>query len=199
MNPPKSVLTLFCTAAAVALSLVTSSAQNLVTNGGFETGDFTGWTLVEPNGFSNVGGDPTFAHSGNFHANLAPDVGQTGSLSQVLSTTAGTAYVLTFWLANNTTVPTNFFQAYINGMLVTASTSPPFNSTGVYQQLFASFVATGASTTLEFRYRNDQDFWRLDDVSVSVPEGGATLWVALPLFAGLCLLHARIRRVGAAV
>lgn len=40
------------------------SAQ--ITNGGFETGDFTGWTLGGNTGYTGVTG--SYAHSGNFGA-----------------------------------------------------------------------------------------------------------------------------------
>lgn len=105
-------------------------------------------------------------------------------------------YNLRFWLANDSSVPTNSFQAFFNGSLVFATTSPPFNSAGNYVLLtFNNLLATSASTLLQFQYRHDDDFWRLDDVSVTAPEGGATLWLALPVVAGLCLLHLRsVRR-----
>jgi hypothetical protein len=212
MKQLPSILKTLCATAALCCAL-SANAQNIVSDGGFEaSADGAGphpfsasWTLSPPAGtgagqqFSNVGGDPSFAHSGSNYANLAPAVGQTGSLSQVLSTTAGTAYAVSFWLANNSSVPVNFFQVYINGVLLTTSmtgtiTSPPFSTNGVYQQVFASFVATGGSSTLEFRYRHDDDFWRLDDVSVTrAPEGGAPLWLALSILGGLCLVHFRMR------
>jgi hypothetical protein len=207
------ILKTLCAAATVCCTLATASAQNIVQDGGFENSpapNFSAaWTLTPPAGpnagqqFSNVGTDPAFARSGNNHANLAPDVGSIGSLSQVLSTTTGTAYALSFWLANNSTVPVNFFQVYINGVLLATSaggniTSPPFANNGVYQQIFANFIAAGGSTTLEFRYRHDDDFWRLDDVSVTrAPEGGAPLWLAIPILGGLCLVHFRMRRAAA--
>lgn len=209
------LLKTFCVAATVCCTLATATAQNLVQDGGFESSPspaFSGaWTLTPPTGtdpgqqFSNVGDDPAFAHSGNQYANLAPAVGATGSLSQVLNTVANTAYSLSFWLANNSSVPTNFFQVYINGVLLTsigqAGTimSPPFSNDGTYQQLFANFTASGGSTTLEFRYRHDDDFWRLDDVAVTAaPEGGAPLWLAIPILGGLCFVHFRTRRAARA-
>jgi len=163
------------------------------------------WTLNPPPGIaagqqlSNVGTDPAFAHSGTRHANLEfSGTAAFASLSQVLTTTAGTAYTLSFWLANDSAAPTNFFRALINGAVVFTTTSPPFPITGAYQQIFANFVAAGGSTTLEFQYRHDQDFWRLDDVSVGVPEGGAPLWLAIPILGGLCLVHFRTRRAARA-
>src|SRR5215831_18084751 len=74
------------TALVIALVLLfgTSSVaqQNLLTNPGFETGDFTGWTMtqnspnygVNTNGFLITGTDPSFGpitvvtHSGNYAA-----------------------------------------------------------------------------------------------------------------------------------
>jgi hypothetical protein len=199
MKQLPTILKSFCAVASLSLAL---NAQAQVTNGGFETGNFSGWTLTPPAGpntgqqFSNVGSDPAFAQSGTYHANLAPDVNTTGTLSQVMATTAGTAYTLSFWLANNSAVPTNFFTATINGVIVFTTASPPFPISGQYQQIFANFTATSASTTLAFNYRHDDDFWRLDDVAVSrnVPEGGAPLWLALPVLGGLCLVHFRTRR-----
>ena len=199
-----------CAAATVCCTLATASAQNIVQDGGFELSpapNFSAaWTLTppagpsSPNQFSNVGSNPEFAHSGNNHANLAPDVGTTGSLSQVLTTTTGTAYTLSFWLANSNANPVNFFQALINGAIVFTTSSPAtFPANGTYQQIFANFVATGTSTTLAFNYRHDDDFWSLDDVSVArAPEGGAPLWLALPILGGLCLVHFRMRRATAA-
>ncbi len=202
---------------AVVLATASSTtlfAQNLVQDPGFEaSADGTGahpfsasWTVNDPSAFSNVGGDSAFAHSGNNYANLGYDPSKAGpmppafaSLSQTLATTIGTTYTLSFWLANNTSLPTNFFQAFFNGVMVSSTiTSPPFPSNGTYQQIvLTGLVATSTSTSLQFRYRNDDDFWNLDDVSVTgpaaAPEGGATLWILLPVFGGVCLLHRRLR------
>ena len=192
----------------VAISL---RAQNIVADPGFEASadglgahPFSGsWTVVDPSGnqppgvpgsFSNVGGDTADAHSGANYANLGAF--QTiGTLSQTLATTAGRSYTFSFWLANNVgSPPPNSFQAFFGGSMVFATTAPPFVSSGSYA--FESFttIATSSSTLLQFQYRNDGDFWRLDDISVVVPEGGAPLWLAIPVFGGLCLLHSRLQR-----
>ncbi len=201
------ILKTLCVAATVCCTLATASAQ-IVQDGGFEQSpspNFSAaWTLTPPSGpnpgqqFSNVGDDAAFARSGNQYANLAPDVGSVGSLSQVINVAAGQVYTLSFFLANNSSAPTNFFQALINGAIVFTTTSPPFPITGAYQQIFATFTSNSNSATLEFRYRHDDDFWRLDDVAVdrgaAVPEGGAPLWLAIPILGGLCLVHLRVRR-----
>ena len=157
---------------------ITANAQNVVVDGGFEatppgsSAFSSAWTLTPPAGgntgqqFSNVGTSTTFAHSGENYANLAPEIGQAASLSQTLSTVAGRRYTLSFFLANDSSLPVNFFRALVNGSVVFETTSPPYSSTGVYEPVTASFVANSSSTTLEFHYRHDDDYWRLDDVSV---------------------------------
>src|SRR5215472_12516355 len=55
-------------------------AGNQVLNCGFETGDFTAWTLTGNTGFTGVTGSP-YNYSGNFGAFLGP-IGSDGFLSQ---------------------------------------------------------------------------------------------------------------------
>ncbi|MDQ2950075.1 MAG: hypothetical protein M3Y27_29750, partial [Acidobacteriota bacterium] len=93
---------------------------------------------------------------------------------------------------------TNSFQVLFGSILVptTALMSPAdVPADGLYHLFqFSNLVATGTSTALQFQFRHDQDFWRLDDISVTLPEGGAPLWLAIPLLGGLCLLHSRFGR-----
>jgi hypothetical protein len=119
---------------------------------------------------------------------------------------AGAVYNVSFWLANNVATPVNSFQVLINGVALSTNfgtliTSPAFPSDGGYRLVTASFLATSPMSNLEFRYRHDSDFWRLDDVNVTqqVPEGGATLWLLVPLVAGMCFLHFRVRSRAAAI
>jgi hypothetical protein len=159
---------------------VNANAQNIVADGGFEetppgSNAFSAaWTLIPASGtnpgqqFSNVGTSTSFARTGENYANLAPELAQVGTLRQTLSTTAGRSYTLSFYLANDSDEPVNFFRAVVNGTILYEASSPPFPATGTYQLVTASFVANGSSTTLDFQYRHDDDFWRLDDVSVVV-------------------------------
>lgn len=192
--------------AALLFIAAGSLNANLVVNGGFETGTFSGWNLVDTSGLSNVGSDPLFAHSGTYHANLGttqvpPGPSNIGSLSQNLATTSGQLYTLSFWLANDvTTVPpkslfTSFEVFWNNTSIFSLISPPPFGYTNF---AFPNLVATGPSTTLEFRYQHDNDFWRLDDVTVNVPESGSAILMALPVFALLGLLHLRLRSKPAA-
>src|SRR4029077_11878699 len=96
--------------AVLASAAVSAHAQNLVANPGFETGNFTGWTLSGDTGFCGVTNQNP--HSGRFCAVLAtqhrppPDY---GFLDQTITTVVGQLYHVDFWLANigNLTPPAN--------------------------------------------------------------------------------------------
>src|SRR5262249_5349602 len=70
---------------------------NLIQNCGFESGTFDGWTQSADTSFTSVTTDA--AHSGNFGAKIGPE-GFAGFLTQVVPTTAGQRYDLSFWLRN---------------------------------------------------------------------------------------------------
>ena len=173
------------------LAVPKAPSQNLVANPGFEANTtFAPWSLVDPDPFgplSVVGVNPAFAHSGMHCAARALELPSLASLSQTLTTTPGGAYSLAFWLAHDVTAPpppiSNTFQVFFDGVLLQT-----FTDVGVfnYQQFaFPNLVATSSSTPLEFRFMDTNDFFRFDDVSVSVPEPSATALLALPMLAGL--------------
>lgn len=197
---------IFCAAALVCAAAWNANAVNLVANPGFESGSFSGWNHTgDANGFDNVGSNPAFAHSGTYHANLGsnPDL---GGLAQNLSTVAGTAYTLSFWLAYDVTVdpndpnltPNAVFEVYFNNALVfhidNTTAGAPFD----YKLFAFTVVATSGTSNLQIVYQHGNDFWRLDDVAVQVPETASTIWLALPTFAALGLLYSRKGRKGLA-
>lgn len=178
---------LLCTAPLLYIAFSQLAVADLVVNGGFETGDFTGWTVNDPSFPISpyVGNNPTFAHSGNDKAYLGT-VGAIGSILQTLVTTPGQAYTLSFWYTNDGTVPPNELDALWNGSSVFSVVDAPQNEN--YTNEVFTVVATGTSTVLEFDYRNDDDFFRLDDVSVTVPDSGSTILLAFPSLGLLCLV-----------
>lgn len=208
---------LFCVA-AVSCALAQVNAQNLVQDPGFElspggTGQAafsSAWQLNEQGSppqtqLSGVGTSGAFSHSGLKQANLTDDPGQTGTLlQQMLATSPATSYLLSFWLAFDKDPQLgpsvdNLFQVFFGGSLVFTATSanlpaPGPNGIGSYRQFFVPVTAATSSTSLQFSFRHDQDFWRLDDISVRVPEGGVNLWLLAPTLAGLCLLYSRVAR-----
>jgi hypothetical protein len=58
-------------------------AGNLVANCGFETGDFTGWSLTGNTGFTGVSSSAPYVFSGTYGAQLGP-IGSDGFLTQNL-------------------------------------------------------------------------------------------------------------------
>ena len=190
----------------IALHASATPITNIVTNGGFETGDFTGWTQSGNTGFTGVSNDS--AHSGNFGAFAGP-VGSLGFLSQNLNTVAGATYELSFFLRNDgagggeeqSLLPIlpgggpaiSEFQVYWNGALIFSI--PPSADPSVYTQLnFINLVATGPTTELKFGFRNDPSFWNIDDIVAGpsgVPETLSTLWLALPVVGMFAFLRLR--------
>ncbi len=163
---------------ALVLSLVLPhvalASPNLVQNGGFETGDFTGWTLSGDTGSAFVSNnDP---HSGAFAASFDP-VGDYVYLSQDLSTTPGVNYSLIYWHIWVDRPPADF-QVFWNGQLIydeTNFTSYPWTETSLN-----NLLATSGQTELTFGFMasDSQSLWSLDDVSVTpqtTPEPGSIL------------------------
>ena len=174
-----------------AYSPSTSQAANLVQNGGFESGDFTGWTNTGNTGFTTVAN--WAPHSGTFSAWIGP-TGSNGFISQGLATTTGQSYTVSFWLANyvsGTTEDPNEFRLYWAGVeIFNLVNAPSFDFTQY------SFVAQATSswTILTMGFRNDIDLFNLDDVDVSpVPIPGA-VWLLGSGIVGLIGLKRRMRK-----
>ena len=160
-----------------AMGLATAAdASNLVTNGDFETGDFTAWTQSgvltdDGNGnlyYAGVGVSAGQGVGGSYGAYLGP-VGSMGYLTQSLATVAGQTYTLSWALDNGETLGfPNQFQVAWNGNVV-------FDQTNIPQQGFQAYsvnlIATDSITGLQFGFQNDPTFFHLDNVSVDVASG----------------------------
>lgn len=145
----------------LALALVqtpVASAQNLVQNPGFETGDFTGWTQWGDVSFSGVDGfNP---HTGNYSAFFGPF--SLGGILQGIATTPGATYIFSFFLANGAS-GNNYFD-----VLWGPTTLMQLIDVGAfgYTQFSFEVTATSALSFIDFGFANPADFWDLDDVSV---------------------------------
>jgi hypothetical protein len=89
-------------------------------------------------------------------------------LSQTLTTVPGQVYLLSFWLVNpgifaNPPIPNQFMAVWNGNTLFNQANMAAFS----YTNLHFVVSATGTSTTLEFGARNDNDYFGLDDVSVT--------------------------------
>jgi VPDSG-CTERM motif/Carbohydrate binding domain len=191
MNKLRPILLALTTVAA--LSVAYPAKANLVTNPGFETGNFTGWTQSGDTSFTgvigtNVNGIPP--HSGNFQAALGNTT--TGFLSQMLALAAGTTYTVDFWLVNNVS-GTNSFAASLGG--VTGFSLTNAGAFGYTEHTF-NFTYTGGSTQLLFTFLNVPGEWLLDDVSVNavgtVPDGGTTISLLGCALLGLAALRRKL-------
>jgi hypothetical protein len=143
--------------AAAALMAPPAHAASIVTNGGFETGNFSGWTQFGNTGATGV--TTTFngvaPFEGSFQGAFGP-VGSTGGIFQTLATGIGQAYSYSF-------------SAAINNILVppTLSNAGRFG----YTTYSGTFTATSLSTDLRFTFRQDPAYYYVDAVSVAaVPE-----------------------------
>jgi hypothetical protein len=146
----------------------TQSFTLAVGNGGFETGDFSDWTLTGTDAATdNFVGSGIFVsdyiHSGAAAA-LLGEFGSTATLSQVLPTAAGRPYLLSFWLDNPVGGDPNQFAVKWGGSTLFAQTN-----LGQFLWTNLQYVvpAPAAATTLAFVFRNDPDAFGLDDVSVT--------------------------------
>lgn len=83
-------------------------AQNLVLNGGFETGDFSNWTQARDTNFTEVlssAGDPAApSPEGTYHARLGPL--DNGDIFQNFATTIGEVYRVSYFLYTGTSSST---------------------------------------------------------------------------------------------
>ena len=134
-------------------------SANLVTNSGFETGNFNGWAQSGDTSFTSVNSGQ--AHGGTFKAEFGPTA--TCFLSQNLATVAGQHYRVDFWLASTTGTPDDFSVSW-NGTTITSLQN-------VSGQLFSEYtfdvVGIPGTSSLQFSFSNPPAFWRLDDISVT--------------------------------
>jgi uncharacterized repeat protein (TIGR03803 family) len=147
---------------------VVQSRQFSITAGnpGFESGNFTGWTLGGDNSYTLVSSaldSPEYVHSGSFAALLGTSTGP-GTLSVSVPTVPGETYDISFWLDNPVGGEPSEFEALWGGQtLFSAADVGQFGWTNM--QFTAA--ATGNSTVLQFTYEQNYDYFGLDDILVT--------------------------------
>jgi hypothetical protein len=182
--------------------------QELVQDGGFEAGDFSYWTLtgdssIYTNNYVDFADDAYGSgyspYAGNYFAALG-QVSGLAYLSQPLPTLPGQLYLLSFWLQNplqDTASSSNPNQFMVRWNTNAASTNVIFNQTNLgafgWSNLVFTVKASTNVTTLQFGFRNDNDFSCLDNVSVmplpapaiqALAPGGGSFQLAWTALAG---------------
>jgi hypothetical protein len=152
------------------------AGQELAQDGGFEAGDFCYWTLsgdanIYAYNFVDYAYDTEGAdyspYDGNYFAAFS-QYSDLAYLSQTLPTLSNQLYLVSIWLENPEGATPNQFLIRWNTNSTT--TNVIFNQTNMgafgWSNLVFTVKATTNTAALQFGFRNDNDYFCLDDVSV---------------------------------
>ena len=152
-------------------SMTEDAGPSIFVNGGFETGDLSGWTVTGSmiqSQFLGVGGE-----FGNYAAQLSQPGGLgSQTISQSVATTPGQHYFVSFSVSGDSESTSNSFVATWNGVQLLAVTDAQGGFTHYTFDVVGDPLLS--STTLEFTYSDDGNALFLDQVSVSPVTGPAT-------------------------
>lgn len=150
------------------VSIAIPASANLVSNGGFETGNFSGWTTT-PAGAGSSFSVLASGHSGTYGAWFQANQGQHDQIAQVLATTASQQYHVSFWV-ENLGVEDDSLEVWWEGAIALNRT-PLLTELESWVLLEFDISATQNGSELRFKLHDAQSGIGLDDISVTpVPE-----------------------------
>lgn len=180
MKIQKSVLGMVALAAIA--SMTSAASAELVTNGGFETGDFTGWTQFGNTLSTSVWS--TGSYEGQFNAYFGP--GTPGGISQVLAANPGDVLLVSFaYLAESDDLP-NSMSVTIGGNTIFSVTDYTNTAWTVFSVQVNNAVA---NPQIDFTFTNPPSYFDLDAVSVTIVPAPASA-----MLLGVAAVAARRRR-----
>jgi len=168
----------FFAAVGLVIGLAGGAQANIVTNGSFETGDFTGWQQTGDSSFNEVicpGGAP----QGSCYAIFGP-FGDLGGIQQTLPVDNGLNYVVSFAFEADGGVTSDFIATF-DGVTLLNLVNPPASGFVTYTFAITTKPGSASNSVLSFQFRDDPGFLSLDAVSVAVPEPMSLALVGIAL------------------
>ena len=180
MRLPALILAI-ATLSGMAISAKAQTVE-LVTNGGFDTGDFTGWDASPGGGTVPGTFDGSYVASGGHMADGCVNIyGDTAStITQTLNTTVGISYTVSLWATGGDGGGGSNYGSGANGeifvdwngsRIIDQSNVQIDDTFTTWNHFSTSIIASSATTTFVVGARNSYWNFLIDDISVtSVPE-----------------------------
>lgn len=156
----------------VAQSVPVTLTVDLAQNGGFETGDFTDWTLTGPsdansaNFVTNTAFGAFPPNSGNYLFLFGEGEENVAHLTQTIQTVPGQLYQISFWVNCDDETPNEFMLNWNGQTLFTNQLTTDNFTQNVWSNFQFTVTATSNNTVIDFGAGNDNNYTALDDVSV---------------------------------
>lgn len=167
-----------------------SARAEFVTNGGFETGDFTGWTQWGDSTNAQIYGHH---HTGTCGALFAPPTD--GGILQTLAIGAGQSVNVRFWLGAVDRTP-NSFSVTLDGQTLVSMIDYTGLPGSAFEEFSFDVVVNHPDPELRFTFQEGRfaGSFFVDDISVSAVPLPAGAVLGATGLAGVCVRAWRRRR-----